>query len=67
LQKPTPERVRALLEHLGLKARESDTEQLWPLIETYAAALEKLHSLDLSGEEVAPTFDPRWVRERRPG
>lgn len=66
MAKPTPERLRALFEHFGLKAREGDTEQLWHLIERYAAALERLHALDLSGEEIGPAFDPRWTGERRP-
>lgn len=63
MKKLTPEMFAFLLERAGLEPPESDMERLEPVIEKYMESLETLHSINLDGEEVAPSFQPERIRE----
>lgn len=58
MEKVTEQALTALLAQSGLEPKEGDLERFGKLIDTYVAALRALHSVDLSEEEFAPTFDP---------
>ena len=49
-----------LLKQAGIDPDDKDLEDFQPLIEKYMEALRLLHSVDSSGEEIAPTFNPQW-------
>lgn len=49
-----------LLKQAGIDPDDKDLEHFQPLIEKYMEALKLLHSVDLSDEEIAPTFNPQW-------
>ena len=55
-----PQDLVLLLKQAGIDPDENDLEHFKPLIEKYMDALKVLHSLDLSDEEIAPTFHPGW-------
>jgi hypothetical protein len=65
MEKSTEQTLKALLAQSGLEPKEGDLERFGKLIDTYMAALQALHSVDLGDEEFAPTFrpDPR-ARQR---
>ncbi len=56
----SPQDLVLLLKLAGIDPDKNDLEHFKPLIEKYMDALKVLHSLDLSDEEIAPTFHPEW-------
>ncbi len=60
MEKLTEQSLTALLVRGGLEAKEGDLERFGQLIDMYMASLKALHSVDLGGEEIAPTFHPEW-------
>ncbi len=63
MEKRTEQTLVALLAQSGLEPKEGDLERFGKLIDTYVAALEALHSVDLADEELAPTFHPEWTKK----
>lgn len=63
MEKRTEETLNALLVQAGLEPKEGDLERFGKLIDTYVAALKALHSVDLTDEEIAPTFHPEWSKK----
>lgn len=63
MKKSTERTIRALLDQFGLEPKEGDFESFGDVLDLYLANLEKLRALDLAGEEIAPTFNPRPRRE----
>ncbi len=62
MEKSTEQIVKALLAHYGLEPKEGDLERFGDVLDTYVAGLKTLHAVDVAGEEIAPTFDPRWKK-----
>jgi hypothetical protein len=62
MEKLTEQTVKALLAHNSLEPKEGDLELFGDVLDTYITGLKALHSFDLAGEEVAPTFDPTWKK-----
>ncbi|TMA10017.1 MAG: hypothetical protein E6J89_11570 [Deltaproteobacteria bacterium] len=58
MEKLTEQTLKALLAQAGLEPKEGDLERFEKLMDTYVAALKTLHSVDVSDEEIAPTFHP---------
>jgi hypothetical protein len=63
MKKLTPKALALLLERTGLESPVSGMERLEPVIEKYIEGLKGLHAIDLSDEEVAPTFQPEPINE----
>jgi hypothetical protein len=63
MKKLTPKALALLLERTGLESPVSGMERLEPVIEKYMESLKELHAIDLSDEEVAPTFQPEPINE----
>ena len=63
MKKSTEQTIRALLDQFGLEAKEGDFERFGEVLDLYLTNLEKLRALDLSNEEIAPTFNPRPGKE----
>ena len=63
MKKSTEQTIRALLDQFGLEAKEGDFERFGEVLDLYLTNLEKLRALDLSNEEIAPTFNPRRGKE----
>ncbi|MCZ6623015.1 MAG: hypothetical protein O7B35_02070 [Deltaproteobacteria bacterium] len=63
MEKSTEQTLKALLTQSGLEPKEGDLERFGKLIDTYMAALQALHSVDLADEEFAPTFHPERKTE----
>ncbi|HEX9445600.1 MAG TPA: hypothetical protein VGA73_15870 [Candidatus Binatia bacterium] len=63
MKKSNEQTIRALLDQFGLQPKEGDFERFGEVLDLYLANLEKLRSLDLSDEEIAPTFNPRPRKE----
>jgi hypothetical protein len=64
MDKDTEETLNRLLGRAGLKMAESDRKRFIPMLETYMASLEKLHSINLAGEEVGGIFRAETDTER---
>ena len=58
MDKHTEETLNRLLRRAGLEMAESDRERFIPMLETYMESLEKLHSINLAGEQVGGVFRP---------
>ncbi len=58
MEKLTEARLTALLAQAGAEPKEGDLERFGQVIDTYMAALEALHSVELGDEEIAPIFHP---------
>ena len=56
MDKQTEEALNRLLRRAGLSLAKSDRERFIPMLETYMESLEKLHSINLAGEEVGGVF-----------
>ena len=52
------EALGPLFQRAGLKLSEKDRERFVPMLEAYLASVERLHSLNLGGEELGPVFRP---------
>ena len=63
MKKSTEQTIKALLDQFGLEAKEGDFERFGEVLDLYLTNLEKLRALDLSNEEIAPTFNPRPGKE----
>jgi hypothetical protein len=63
MEKLTEQSLKALLAQAGLEPKDGDLEQFGDVLDTYVASLKALHSVDLAGEEIAPTFNPEWKKE----
>jgi hypothetical protein len=59
MDKTIEQSLKALLNQFGLEAKEGDLERFADVLDTYVASLKALHSVDLAGEEIAPTFNPK--------
>ena len=62
MKKSTEQTIKALLDQFGLEPKEGDFERFGDVLDLYLANLEKLRALDLSDEEIAPTFNPALKR-----
>ena len=58
MDRKTEETLSPLFERAGLKLSEKDRERFVPMLEAYLASVERLHSLNLAGEELGPVFRP---------
>ena len=58
MEKLTEQSLKALLAQAGLEPKEGDLERFGEVLDMYVRSLKALHSVDLSGEEIAPTFHP---------
>lgn len=56
MDKYTEETLQRLLRRAGLELTESDRARFVPMLEAYMESLEKLHSINLAGEEVGGVF-----------
>lgn len=63
MEKSTERALLASLAQAGLEPKEGDLERFSDLLDKWAASLKKLHSVDLSDEPIAPTFNPDWNRK----
>jgi hypothetical protein len=63
MEKDLERTVRALLAHAGLEPKEGDLEAFGDVLDTFVSSLKSLHAIDLAGEEIAPTFDPRGSKK----
>ncbi len=54
----TEETLQRLLRRAGLEMAESDRARFIPMLEAYMESLEKLHSINLAGEQVGGVFRP---------
>jgi hypothetical protein len=63
MEKLTEQALKALLAQHGLESKEGDLERFGAAIEAYLASLRAMHSVDLAGEEIAPTFHPEFSRK----
>ena len=64
MDKDTEETLKRLLGRAGLEMAESDRKRFIPMLETYMASLEKLHAINLAGEEVGGIFRAETDTER---
>ena len=58
MDKHTEETLNRLLRRAGLEMAKSDHKRFIPMLETYMESLEKLHSINLAGEQVGGVFRP---------
>ena len=56
MDKHTEETLQRLLRRAGLELAESDRARFIPMLDAYMESLEKLHSINLAGEEVGGVF-----------
>ena len=63
MEKPMEQTLKALLAQQGLEPKEGDLERFGDVLDTYMASLKALHSIDLAGEEIAPTFNPASTKK----
>ena len=56
MDKHTEETLQRLLRRAGLEMAESDRVRFIPMLEAYMESLEKLHSINLAGEQVGGVF-----------
>jgi hypothetical protein len=62
--KPSTEQtLKALLNQFGLEAKDGDFARFGEVLDMYVENLEKLRAIDLTGEEIGPTFNPRPRKE----
>ena len=64
MDKDTEETLNRLLRRAGLEMAESDRERFIPMLETYMESLDKLHSINLAGEQVGGVFRPETDEDR---
>ncbi len=64
MDKDTEETVRRMLARAGLEMAGSDRKRLMPMLETFMESLEKLHSINLAGEQVGGVFRPETDEDR---
>lgn len=64
MDKDTEETLSRLLRRAGLEMAESDRARFIPMLETYMGSLEKLHSINLAGEQVGGVFRPETDEDR---
>jgi len=56
MDQDTEETLRRLLARAGLKLAEGDRERFIPMLDAYLESLQKLHSINLAGEQVGGVF-----------
>ncbi len=56
MDKHTEETLQRLLHRAGLEMAESDRARFIPMLDAYMESLEKLHSINLAGEQVGGVF-----------
>ncbi len=64
MDKHTEETLKRLLHRAGLEMAESDRARFIPMLETYMESLDKLHSINLAGEQVGGVFRPETDEDR---
>ena len=64
MDKDTEETLNRMLRRAGLEMAKSDRKRFIPMLETYMESLEKLHSINLAGEEVGGIFRAETDTER---
>ena len=64
MDKHTEETLNRLLGRAGLEMAKSDRKRFIPMLETYMESLEKLHSINLAGEQVGGVFRPETDEDR---
>ena len=56
MDKHTEETLQRLLRRAGLEMADSDRARFIPMLDAYMESLEKLHSINLVGEQVGGVF-----------
>ena len=56
MDKHTEETLQRLLRRAGLEMADSDRARFIPMLDAYMESLEKLHSINLAGEQVGGVF-----------
>jgi hypothetical protein len=64
MDKHTEETLQRLLGRAGLEMAESDRARFIPMLDAYMESLEKLHSINLAGEQVGGVFRPETDEDR---
>jgi hypothetical protein len=59
MEAKTVKTIEALLTQHGLEPKDGDLDLFADILDTYIASLKSLHAVDLAGEEIAPTFNPK--------
>lgn len=63
MDKQTEETLGVLFRRAGLKLSDKDRKRFMPMLEAYLESVERLHSINLAGEEIAPVFRPSGSSE----
>lgn len=58
MDKETERTLQQLFRRAGLELSEQDRARFNPMLEAYLASVERLHSINLAGEELGPVFRP---------
>ena len=64
MDKTREEALSELFRRAGLELSEKDRERFLPMLEAYLEGAERLHAVNLAGEETAPVFRPEPGEER---
>jgi hypothetical protein len=64
MDKNREESLRELFRRAGLELSEQDRERFLPMLEAYLDGAQRIHAINLSGEETAPVFRPETNEER---
>lgn len=58
MDQETERTLTQLFRRAGLELSEKDRTRFSPMLEAYLASVERLHSINLAGEELGPVFRP---------
>jgi len=58
MDKETEKTLGWLFQRAGLELSQKDRERFAPMLEAYLKSVERLHSINLGGEELGPVFRP---------
>lgn len=58
MEKQTRESLEGLFRRAGLELSDQDRERFLPMLAAYLDGAERLHAVNLAGEEIAPVYRP---------